>query len=95
MSSFIGSGLMSGPLPPADSCEILKRRMSKKEIGKAKGLQVLHLLRWFTHTPRSSRAFLEEAARSRKSGSCADVQNAYRCNIIKFWSLQVILFTLR
>ena len=75
---------------PGPRLEVTRRRtgeLQKVKIGGASGIQVLHLLRWFTHTPRSSGAFLEEAARSRKSGSCTEIQNAYGCYIILFLEL--------
>ena len=33
---------------------------------KLSKVELLHLFRWFTHTPRSSGAFLEDALRCRK-----------------------------
>ena len=58
--------------PAGKSVTKLKRRTLAKHWSwsrktKSVQIQVLHLLRWFTHTPRSSGAFLEDAARSRKS----------------------------
>ena len=41
MSSFVGSGLMSGPLPPATR--------------KGAYSEVLHLFRMYTHTPTRRR----------------------------------------
>ena len=54
MSSFVGSGLMRGPLPPAQNnwnWWQWKQEGEKKEKG-----EVLHLYRCYTHTPGLSRA---------------------------------------
>ena len=72
----------------------------KRIVPNGKGpVQVLHLLRWFTHTPRHSGAsnvdFFGKSSRSRNSGECTGVQNAYSCSNVQKWTLQVIFLTFR
>ena len=57
-NSFIGTGIHNGPVSLAYYSQNQKESQEKLHI-------VSHLFRWFTHTPRSSGAFLEDASRSR------------------------------
>ena len=52
LAVFVGTRTRVTPVPPATSQEAMKRNPK---------LEVLHLFRWFTHTPRCPGAFPEDA----------------------------------